>query len=239
MNYWKTRCEKAEIAPNGVGARIPALIDVEALYELTELPSPITDLLDRVHAITWRVFYGDGPFTVKTEELARRETELTIDHMGAHVLHRDSIDRLIGSYGPRPDTVLIDPQVFQSANREGIKTIMQFPMAKKAIWMADEVHGGSEAVDYSIVLGRALGISVLEDELSEDSLHEILAAHQAAVLKVAQGRTYVHSHQAEKESQVREVLLIGKRVPHFKTQDRGSSFHKPDDTLWGQNFRRP
>lgn len=228
----------AEVESNGVGARIPALIDVEALYELTELPAPIRDLLDTVHAITWRVFYGNGQFSVNTEELERRETELTVDHMGTHVLHRDRTDRLIGSFGPRPDTVVIDPPFFQRANREGVEAIMRFPMAEKAVQLANEVHGNSEAVDYSIVLGRALGVSLLNHELSEDSLHEILAAHQAAVLKVVQGKTYFHSHKAEKDSRVRELLLIGKTVPHFKTQDRGTSFLKPDDTLWGQNFRR-
>jgi len=239
MNYWKNRCDRAEIQPNGVGARIPTLIEVEELYDLTELPGPIMDLLDRVHAITWRVLYENGPFVVNTEELEQRETELTLDHVGVHVIHRDSIDRLIGSCGPRPDTVLMDPQVFHSASREAIETIRQFPMAKKAIQRANEFHGNSEVLDYSILLGRALCVSLWEEELSEDSLHEILAAQQAAVLKVAQGKTYVHSHQAEKDSWVREVLLIGKKVPHFKTQDRRTALLKPDDTLWGQKFPRP
>lgn len=239
MNYWKNRCDVAQIAPTGVGARIPTLIEVEALYELTELPPPITDLLERVHAITWRVLYGNGPFSVNTEELERRKIELTVDHMGAHVLHRDSINRLIGSYGPRPDTVVIDPHIFKRANSEGLTAIMQFPMAKKAIQLANEVHGNSEVVGYSTVLGRALGISLLEEELSEDSFREILEAHQSAVLKVAQAGTYCHSHQAEKGCQVRELLLIGKKVPHFKRQDRRTVFLKPDDTLWAHNFRQP
>ncbi len=238
MNYWKNRCDRAEIQPNGVGASIPLLVEVEALQELTELPQPVQDLLDRAHAITWRVLYGNGPFLVDTQELKEKETMLTVDHVGVHLFHRDTIDRLIGSFGPRPDTVVADPHIYKRASRESLKAIMQSPATAKARQMADEVHPKLQSMDYSILLGRALGISLLEQDLSEDSVHEILAAQQTAVLKVLKGKTYSHSHQAEKDSRVRELLIIGRGVPHFKAHDRRSSLLKPDDTLWAQSLRR-